>query len=174
MIFACIKFYQTRWRSWLKHRATSQKVAGIFTAGKGGRCWQPYHLHLGASTFWNPQGLSRHVMGLLCFLSSTRHTQILGSRRTFVLTDQRPYQRLILLLFFVTTFFCSVNCHYRHTSEADVSHQISLPPTCLCLIAGPTSIMGNFMWMLTASSPDLQTLADLRDFETFSFRLTQF
>jgi hypothetical protein len=40
----------------------------------GASSWQPYHLHvplswnLGASTFWNPHGLSRSVMGMLYLL----------------------------------------------------------------------------------------------------------
>ena len=98
----------TRWRSWLRHCATSRKVAGSIPDGVIGF----FHLHnfsgramalgstqpltemstrnvswglrrpvrradnltsfmcrlscnLGASTSWNPQGLSRPVMGLL-------------------------------------------------------------------------------------------------------------
>jgi hypothetical protein len=92
-----------RWRSWLRHCATSRKVAGSIPDGvigifhwhnPSGRAmaleltqpltemstrnnswgvktadalgWQPYHLwNLGASTSWNPTGLSRPVMGLL-------------------------------------------------------------------------------------------------------------
>jgi hypothetical protein len=52
-------------------------VPGIFPGGKGGRCVGLTTLppscadclkNLGASTSWNPQGLSRPVMGLLyCF-----------------------------------------------------------------------------------------------------------
>ena len=93
----------TRWRSWLRHCATSRKVAGIFHwhnpsgrtvalgstqpptemstrnipwGGKDGRCvglttLPPFMCrlswNLGASTSWNPQGLSRPVMGLLYF-----------------------------------------------------------------------------------------------------------
>ena len=75
----------TRWRSWLRHCATSRKVAGsipdntneyheYFLGGKGGRrvgltilppscaecleIWEP-------QPPWNPLGLSRPVMGLL-------------------------------------------------------------------------------------------------------------
>ena len=92
----------TRWRSWLRHRATSRKGTGSIPNGVigilidiilpaalwlsasnrceypeyflGGRSWQSYHLHvlswnLGASTFWNPQGLSRPVMVLLYFFT---------------------------------------------------------------------------------------------------------
>ena len=102
----------TRWRSWLRHRSTSRKVAGsipdsvivifhwqnpsghtmalgltqpltqmstrnISCGGKGGRCvgLTTYHIHVPivlisgrASTSWNPQGLSRPVMGLLYLL----------------------------------------------------------------------------------------------------------
>jgi hypothetical protein len=43
-------------------------VLGIFPGGKGSRCVGLTTLPLScASTFWNPQGLSMPVMGLLCF-----------------------------------------------------------------------------------------------------------
>jgi hypothetical protein len=94
----------TRWHSWLRHCATSWKVAGLISDGVIGFfctmalgstqpltemstrnaswglrrpvhradntttfiCWLSWNL--GASTFWNPQGLSRPVMGLLYLL----------------------------------------------------------------------------------------------------------
>jgi len=52
------------WQKW---------VPGIFPEGKGAEGWQSYHLHvptvwnLGASTSWNPQGLSRPVRGCFTF-----------------------------------------------------------------------------------------------------------
>jgi len=53
------------WQKW---------VPGIFPGGKGGRCVglttlpPSFSWNLGVSTFWNPQGLSRPVMGLLYFI----------------------------------------------------------------------------------------------------------
>jgi len=76
---------RTRWRSWLRHCVTSRKFAGSIS----GCITRIFHWHtvrradnlttfmcrlswnLGASTSWNPQGLSRPVMGLLYFLPLT-------------------------------------------------------------------------------------------------------
>jgi hypothetical protein len=49
---------------------TEMSTGNIYLGGRGS-CWQCNHLHallswnLGASNFWNPQGLSRPVQGLL-------------------------------------------------------------------------------------------------------------
>ena len=118
-------FFATRWRSWLRHCATSRKVAGSIPDGVIGI----FHWHnpscrtmvlgstqhltemstrifhggwrrpvrradnlttfmcrlswkLGASASWNPQGLSRPVMGsLYIYLLPQKHTCIIrGSR----------------------------------------------------------------------------------------------
>ena len=98
---ALIQCWGTRWRSWLRHCATSRKVAGSIPDGVIGifrwymalESTQPLaetstrsiswgvkpvrsadnlttfmcrlSWNLGASTFWNPQGLFSSVMGLL-------------------------------------------------------------------------------------------------------------
>jgi len=60
--------------SWLTQPLT--EVPGIFSGGKDGQCrgmtlptsCATSHWNLGASTSWNPQGLSRIVQGLLYLL----------------------------------------------------------------------------------------------------------
>ena len=128
------RFRGTRWRSWLRHCATSRKVAGSIADGVGIFHWhnpsgctmalgltqpltemstsniswgqrQPVRRadnlttfmcqlswNLRASTSWNPQGLSRPVMGLLyiyfsfcCYLLSL-HILVKLTHSTFVLT----------------------------------------------------------------------------------------
>jgi len=103
--YHCMFYWGTQWCSWLRHCATSRKVAGSIPGGVIGTfhwhnpssrtmalastqlqtemgtrniSWCPvrsadnlttfiYRLswNVGASTYWNPQGLSWRVMGLL-------------------------------------------------------------------------------------------------------------
>ena len=114
----------TRWRSWVRHCATSRKVAGsipddvigmfrwhnafggtvalgltqsltemstsnISWGGKGGRCVRLTNLttfmrrlswNLGASTSWNPQGLSRPVMVLLYLYLTVLRKQVVDNQ----------------------------------------------------------------------------------------------
>jgi hypothetical protein len=70
-----IGLYTTVVQQPLRHRVPQQKwVPGIIPGGKGGQCVSLTTLlpscadlswNLGASTSWNPQGLSNPVMGLL-------------------------------------------------------------------------------------------------------------
>ena len=111
MLYFPSRYGGTRWSSWLRHCATSRKVAGSIPDGvigifhwynPSGRtmalgstqpltemstmwpvcradnlttcmCWLSWNL--GASTSWNPRGLSRPVMGLL-------YLYILGTRQS--------------------------------------------------------------------------------------------
>ena len=72
--FIDIKSFRSHYGSGIDSASNRNEYREYFLGGKGGRCVRltTYHhpvpllWNLGALTFWNPQGLSRPVMGLLC------------------------------------------------------------------------------------------------------------
>ena len=88
VITSIIHVYRCRLVSWMI--SNSSMTAGAYD-------WQPYHLHvpivlnLGASAFWNPQDLSRLVMGLIYLYLTVAYFQHKGmsSTKIYVLVIQR-------------------------------------------------------------------------------------
>jgi hypothetical protein len=96
--------------------------------------------NLGVSTSWNPQGLSRTVMGLLyhlsvtwfCFILSVPAPEILSDTYFFVLTTSLPswwYSRacnkLIYFPYLASSYVCNFLLSFILKTTCILSHRIS-------------------------------------------------
>ena len=145
-----ITFRGTRWRSWLRHCATSRKVAGsipdgvikIFlwrklsgctvalglthpltamstryiSGGKGGRYVglttlppsMPIVLKSGSLNLWNPQGLSRPVMGLVYLYITFSPSERPGIKYTWMPSPFYPDVISLILIKWYPVVFANV------------------------------------------------------------------
>ena len=143
-----------RWRSWLRHCATSRKVAGSIPDGVTGI----FHWHnpsgctmalaltqpltemstgktslmcrsswnLGASTSWNPQGLPRPVMGLLYLYANEEVWDPPALIVCESACENLGQRRTTKSENWQTDYVCTV---YINTSDA-IQGELVFPPAC--------------------------------------------